>query len=398
MIKGITEILELRSKLEKMSEEELLAMGDILGYEVLEEGMEKSLLIELFLEEKKKEKGKEREVEELKEQTGEFPVLEEKTLTKKEKKQRIKEEKKVIQELKKKEKQRKRGESIGRKIYRPIFLWGLFLCAFVFAIYKNFTGIDKHTIHEKEVVKEVLSSSRHIENFALDFFKVYFTFDNKGEAREKDLEKYVSHRLLDYSEEMGRVKQGVSSTLLFQRIWKVEKAGDGIYLVTAEVELERKEAGEGEEKPEKIVKEHSFYTVRVYEGKKGEMKIVELPYITELKLFSKKEFKKEVGAVTVEDKTKKEIGKFLEDFFKVYPSLERRDLKYYAEDGTMDKIGNKALEFESFPELIIKKASKDKVEVLVFVTYKRTDVEMVQTFEYDLVLRKKDNWKIEEKR
>ena len=30
-----------------------------------------------------------------------------------------------------------------------IVLWLLFICGFAFAVYKNFTAIDTHTVHEK---------------------------------------------------------------------------------------------------------------------------------------------------------------------------------------------------------------------------------------------------------
>ena len=54
---------------------------------------------------------------------------------------------------KKKEKQRKpkklRVCTVNSRKPAVIVLWLLFICGFVFAVYKNFTAIDTHTVHEK---------------------------------------------------------------------------------------------------------------------------------------------------------------------------------------------------------------------------------------------------------
>ena len=41
-----------------------------------------------------------------------------------------------------------------------IVLWLLFICGFVFAVYKNFTAIDTHTVHEKEIVERRVEDQR----------------------------------------------------------------------------------------------------------------------------------------------------------------------------------------------------------------------------------------------
>ena len=53
---------------------------------------------------------------------------------------------------KKKEKQQKpkklRVYTVNSRKPAVIVLWLLFVCGFAFAVYKNFTAIDTHTVHE----------------------------------------------------------------------------------------------------------------------------------------------------------------------------------------------------------------------------------------------------------
>ena len=51
------------------------------------------------------------------------------------------------------EKQKKpRVLSIGTRRPVVIALWALLICAFAFAVYKDFTAVDTHTVHETTVV------------------------------------------------------------------------------------------------------------------------------------------------------------------------------------------------------------------------------------------------------
>ena len=58
---------------------------------------------------------------------------------------------------KKTEKQRKpkklRVYTVNSRKPAVIVLWLMFICGFTFAVYKNFTAIDTHTVHEKEIVE-----------------------------------------------------------------------------------------------------------------------------------------------------------------------------------------------------------------------------------------------------
>ena len=64
------------------------------------------------------------------------------------------------------EKQKKpRVLSIGTRRPVVIALWALLICAFAFAVYKDFTAVDTHTVHETTVVQEEVTDTNAIESF-----------------------------------------------------------------------------------------------------------------------------------------------------------------------------------------------------------------------------------------
>ena len=50
-----------------------------------------------------------------------------------------------------------------------IAIWLLFVCGFGFAVYKNFTAIDTHTVHEKKVIERRVEDTSGIESFVTNF-------------------------------------------------------------------------------------------------------------------------------------------------------------------------------------------------------------------------------------
>lgn len=53
-------------------------------------------------------------------------------------------------------------------------LWVLLAASFLFAVYKNFTAVDVHTVHETKVVEEKVLDTHKVENFVTDFAKTYY--------------------------------------------------------------------------------------------------------------------------------------------------------------------------------------------------------------------------------
>lgn len=61
-----------------------------------------------------------------------------------------------------------------------IALWVLLAVSFLFAVYKNFTAIDIHTVHETKVIEEQILDTHKIENFVENFAEVYYSWEQSA--------------------------------------------------------------------------------------------------------------------------------------------------------------------------------------------------------------------------
>ena len=82
-------------------------------------------------------------------------------------------------QIRKEDNQKKQKEK-KLKVYKVnthkktvIALWVLLAVSFLFAVYKNFTAIDIHTVHETKVIEETILDTHKIENFVENFAEVY---------------------------------------------------------------------------------------------------------------------------------------------------------------------------------------------------------------------------------
>lgn len=74
-------------------------------------------------------------------------------------------------------------------------MWLLLIASGSFGMYKNFTAIDKHTIHENEIIQLELNDTNGIENFVKNFTKTYLFLGNKKKPLSKDRKsKDLSHK------------------------------------------------------------------------------------------------------------------------------------------------------------------------------------------------------------
>ena len=87
---------------------------------------------------------------------------------------------------KKKEKQQKpkklRVYTANSRKPAVIAMWLLFVCGFAFAVYKNFTAIDTHTVHEKEIVERRVEDTSGVEAFVRNFAKTYYSWSNNKDS------------------------------------------------------------------------------------------------------------------------------------------------------------------------------------------------------------------------
>ena len=89
---------------------------------------------------------------------------------------------------------------IGTHKKSVLLLWAVLLASTSFGVYKNFTAIDTHTVHEKEIIQLRLNDTNGIENFVKNFAKAYYSWDTSKEAieaRTTEISKYLTKELQD---------------------------------------------------------------------------------------------------------------------------------------------------------------------------------------------------------
>ena len=64
-----------------------------------------------------------------------------------------------------------RTVKVGTHKKTVIALWVVLIASVSFGVYKNFTAIDQHTTHEKEIIEFRLQDTNGIENFVKNFAK-----------------------------------------------------------------------------------------------------------------------------------------------------------------------------------------------------------------------------------
>ena len=72
---------------------------------------------------------------------------------------------------------------VGTQKKTVIALWLVLIASVSFGVYKNFTAIDMHTVHEKEVIEQRIVDTNKIENFVKAFAKSYYSWSNTHEPQ-----------------------------------------------------------------------------------------------------------------------------------------------------------------------------------------------------------------------
>lgn len=270
-----------------------------------------------------------------------------------------------------------------------IGLWVLLALSFSFAIFKHFTAIDTHTIHETKIIEKEYFDTHKVENFVENFAKIYYAWeldDNSIDNRMEKLKGYLTDELQALNVDTVRNDIPVSSSLRDIQIWGVEPADDNSFDVTYSVDQLITEG-----KNTKTVK--SSYEVSVYVDGSGNMVLVKNPTITSIPKKSDYKPKAIESDGTVDSITTNEINEFLTTFFKLYPTATASELSYYVNDGILKPIGKDYI----FQELVnpIYNRKDNQVTVLLAVKYLDQQTKATQVSQFDLVLEKTgDNWKI----
>lgn len=298
--------------------------------------------------------------------------------------------------VKKKEKKSNRNREkkvpvmkIGTHRKTVFALWLVLIVSVSFGVYKNFTAIDRHTLHEKEVIERRLFDTNKIENFVREFAFVYYSWSNTQESidtRTVAASRYLTKDLQDLNVDVVRQDIPTSSTVTDVKIWNIEQVGTNNFTVLYSVDQTVTEG-------ETSVGCTSAYMVTVHMDDNGNMVITQNPTVSGLLIKSDYEPKAVESDGTVDAATIKEVTEFLETFFKLYPAATEKELTYYVTGNALKPVNVDYL----FSELINPVFTKDGKRVRVFVSVKYLDqrTKAAQISQFELILEKPDgNWKI----
>jgi len=277
---------------------------------------------------------------------------------------------------------------VGTHKKLTIALWVLLIGSVSFGVYKNFTAIDMHTVHEKAVIEKQIVDTNKVESYVESFASEYFSWQQSQESidkRNERLKHYLTEDLQLLNADMVRTDIPTSSAVRKVQIWNVSEASDTDFKVLFSVE---QQLTEGEAKKNVL----STYTVIVHMDKAGDMVIVQNPAMNSKPEKSNFKPKQVESDGTVDAMMNEEINSFLETFFKLYPKATDKELAYYVSNNALPTI-NKDYVFAELVNPVY--AMKDnKVTAIVTVKYLDQETKVTHFSQYEMVLEKAGNWKI----
>lgn len=268
-----------------------------------------------------------------------------------------------------------------------IALWVFLGMSFSFAVFKHFTAIDAHTVHETKIIEKEYADTHSVENFVEDFAKVYYSWEQSDKSIDNRMDKlkdYLTDELQALNIDTVRKDIPVSSSLRGLQIWSVESDGKNQFNVIYSVD---QLITEGEDK--KNVQ--SAYEVTVYVEDYGNMVLIKNPTITSIPEKSDYTPKIKESNSSIDSITTNEINEFLITFFKLYPTATAKELSYYVSDGILKPIGKEYV----FQELVnpIYNRKDNQITVSLTVKYLDQQTKATQVSQFDLVLEKnEENW------
>lgn len=278
---------------------------------------------------------------------------------------------------------------VGTHKKTVIALWLLLIVSVSFGVYKNFTAIDMHTVHEKEVIEQRIVDTNKIENFVKAFAKCYYSWSNSQEAidaRTNKISQYLTKELQDLNVDTVRADIPTSSTATDVKIWDIEQTNENDFTVTYSVDQTVTEG-------EKSTQYTSAYIVVVYVDDNGDMVITQNPTISSIPIKSSYEPTMKQSDGTVDAATISEVNEFLGTFFKLYPTATEKELAYYVSGNVLEPVNREY----TFLELVnpVFTSDGEQVKVSVAVKYLDQRTKATQISQFDLVLKKTGgNWKV----
>ena len=277
---------------------------------------------------------------------------------------------------------------LGTNKKSVIVLWIVLIGSIAFGVYKNFTAIDKHTIHEKEVIEQKIIDTNGVENFVKNFAKEYYSWENNKESIERrtaKINEYFTKELQELNRDTVRSDIPTSSSVKNVQIWSVNQINENEFEVKYSVEQTIKE---GEETKDI----NSSYEVVVKIDNTGNMIIIKNPTLSKMPEKLNYEPKNEETDSTIDSKTIKEITEFLNTFFKIYPTASKNELEYYVKGDALKHINGEYIFSELVNPIFTKEG--ENIKVSTGVKYIDQQTKMIQVSQYKLTLEKDNNWVI----
>ena len=228
-----------------------------------------------------------------------------------------------------------RTVKVGTHKKTVIAFWVVLIVSVSFGVYKNFTAIDMHTVHETETIQLRLTDTNGIENFVKNFAKSYYTWNNSKEAieaRTQAISGYLTKELQDLNVDTIRTDIPTSSTVTDVIVWNIEQSGTDTFSATYEVDQQIKEG-------EQTTAVKATYTVKVHVDVDGDMVIIQNPTLAPTIEKSDYELKTPEADASVDADTINDATSFLETFFKLYPTATEKELAYYVSGNVLEPIG-----------------------------------------------------------
>jgi len=280
--------------------------------------------------------------------------------------------------------------TVGTRKKTVTLLWILLIGSLAFGIYKNFTAIDQHTVHEREIIETKIMDMNAIESFTKNFVKDYYTWQNEKDSTEQRVEKisqYLTEDLQALNTDTIRDDIPTSSSVSDIDIWSVSPESDNTYAVVYSVEQKITE-----DKNSGIVR--STYRILLHQDNVGNLVITQNPTLWSIPNKSDYEPQQPESNGTVDSDTVQEVTDFLETFFSFYPTATNKELAYYVKDQALPLVNQAYV----FSELINPVFQEDEDQIKVSVTVKYIDEvsKATQFSQYKLSLEKDINWMIVE--
>lgn len=296
--------------------------------------------------------------------------------------------------MSKKEKTRKQPKEkkmpvmkIGTHKKTVIALWLVLIVSVSFGVYKNFTAIDMHTVHEKEIIRQELIDTNGIENFVKDFAKSYYSWSNNKEAIEQRttaINQYMTKELQDLNVDTVRIDIPTSSTVKNVKVWSVTQAESNEFEVVYEIDQTIKEGDQTKDTT-------AVYMVKVHTDNEGYI-ITQNPTLTSIMKKSNYEPKTKEADTSIDTVVTQDATAFLETFFKLYPNASEKEISYYVKGNVLPQISGDYLYSELINPIFTKDG--DNLKVTVSVKYLDQQTKATQISQYKLTLHKDNNWYI----